>query len=395
MRKCLKKQLVRTLKHLMISLTIDPSIFILPPKIENVETEYQNIKIFLSNINIIRVLERYPSITISYINKLKYFLKKSNCFPDNDELYERINLLRRNNCTFELSIEETLNYYIEDLSKSLSKQNNEKSGIYKNIPDIDVDKEEKYKNIIYNRSVYPYEYKEYYILKGIFKKYLGFIAELNYNYSSEKSNYIVISGDKKHKQEVIMKFNGNNKVNVNIIGIQKIKEEIHERKCSDIKKELPNIKELHSKNIIYGNGIIDENFPKYINDDISTKLYYYLNTLNDITKIINEKNINDEKILMFLINAHGCLCSPDDEIYKKCCFDYRHFTNDIGEKEYFTLHLKPITETINKANTYTLGGEEYNSTIRIYLKLKNQKILIGWMGKHPKTCFDCDKKCSK
>ena len=375
----------------MINLTIDASILAIPSKNNDLYIEYENVQRFLQNINALRLLGKQPMITVSYIDGIKYYLNDNNVYPGNDgcDLKERIENLKKNKFTFNLSTPEILNYFYEELSKILSK--NKKTGIYQNIPDTPIDDHSmkiKYNNIQYNDMIYPDEYKNKQNLVDVFRKYLGFIAELNYNYLSNKENYLVISGNKeKVEEEIIMKFNNFNKSNVNIIGIQRA-EELIKKDCRDAGKELLDISKKYN-NMIFGHQIIVENIAKSINDEyIQRRIINYLSTLNDLVKIIQQKNINDEKDLKYLFNAYGCLCSPENEKYIYCPEKLRHFKNENGNEEYFSLHLKPITETKNR-NTYTLGGDEFNSTCRIYFKVKNEKILIGWIGKHPMSCIDC------
>ena len=373
----------------MISFTIDSSVLAIPQEDNNIEAEFINLQCFLLNINNLYSLEKMSSITVSYMNGIKFSLLN---------IRERIQKLKENNKILNFNNPDILEYYHKTLKKILPRKHcvnklgherfqKGKIGIYENIPDRDSDPPQK-RNISYNKSIYPVEYKKY---LSTFEKYLVFIAELNIRFDSENVNYIALSGNKSLSKEVVsMCYDGTRQSRVNIIGIQKFNKLSQDEKYSSIEDALSEITKSHSENLIYGNKYKD-NFNKYINNNtfISTRLFNYLKTLNEIVNIIKEKEIIDDNEVNKLVNAHGCLCSPDDEIYKNCRNLYRHFNN---KNEYFTLHLKPTTETTNKVNTYTLGGEEYNSTIRIYFKKKNKKILIGWIGKHPTTCYDCNKK---
>ena len=79
----------------MISLTVDASVFAIPPKDEDPEKEYKSINLFLSNIVALRFLEEEPSITVSYMNRIKVYLRDSKCWPD-DNLKDRVENLKKN-----------------------------------------------------------------------------------------------------------------------------------------------------------------------------------------------------------------------------------------------------------------------------------------------------------
>jgi len=93
--------------------------------------------------------------------------------------------------------------------------------------------------------------------------------------------------------------------------------------------------------------------------------------------------------LVYYLNSHGCLCSQDDEIFKKCSCSERIFKDDEGKPVCFSLHLKPIT--------FTKNGIYDDLTRRIYFKWGKDKFLIGWIGKHPINCSECKEEyhCSK
>jgi hypothetical protein len=403
----------------MINLTVDPSVFAIPARFENnLEKEYNNIQRFISNVNAIRILEECPTVTINYVNRIKIRLDECDYHCDND-LEKRIEILKIKQLDFAMPIKVILEYYYENISKKLriTDLKNKNRGIYVNIPedDIEYSQNKKYDYIIYDNNVYPPELGNYYKLVRIFKRYLGFIAELNYNYMSEDEDFIVISGKDGFRQEVIMCFNENKRSKVNVIGVQTAIKLIKKNENMDnIEQAMSMINEKYSDYLAYGKDVsldkikvsIDKLVVKFpllktqsnsdninISGDklIATRLYHYLKTLNNTINVIKKKNIEEEKDLVFLLNAHGCLCSLDEEYKKKNC-PHRRFKDDEDNNDYFNLHLKPITETEFKTDFYRLGGSDFNNTCRIYFKLRNQKILIGWIGKHPQSCIDCEDK---
>jgi len=226
--------------------------------------------------------------------------------------------------------------------------------------------------------------------------------EQNVKYNSEEENYIVISEtDKEYRQKVTMKFHDDEIGYVNIINIGKVIQLCKNEKKSNIEEVLKLIRKDNSNNIDFGMNVTLENIKKKINfqlipedeaseKDISTKLYWYLLTLDKIVGIIKEKNINHdmEKEWVFLLNSHGCLCSQDSQIYKKCPIKTRNFPDNRGKEHYFSLHLKPIT--------YNIKSDLRDLTRRIYFKWEKNKVLIGWIGKHPVSCSnEPDPDCVK
>ena len=377
----------------MISITIDASVLALPPENDDLELEYWNINQFYLNIFYLRILEKCPSITVSYMNKIPDYLQLNSYFPEN--LKRRTSNLIYYNYKFNLSTQELEKYYTEEIRKKLFSGLKDgkigKLGIYENIPrnysGLD---ENKYRNISYDKTIY--HLKE---LQNNFEIYLGYISELNSNYHSEDENYIAINVNNVCMSlEIIMRFDNNKKSRVNIIGVQNTQKIIQNKEFANIKSAFEEIKTNHSLNLNYGNKIsvkeikqnigIDENSQES-ESDFAIKLYWYLLTLNKVMDIVknHQINIRNDDDFTLLINSHGCLCSPDSKIYKQCKFRSRYFINDQGNEEYFSLHLKPIT--------YNKKSDLGNFSRRIYFKLDNMKILIGWIGRHLLSCSDCEK----
>jgi hypothetical protein len=388
----------------MISFTIDTSVFALPPKNNNQEIEYKNIQRFITNMYYLQYLEKCPSVTVSYMNHIPKNLVIYRINPNDityriKEIKKYAPLINNNPDILDFFNEK----YREIIQRPYKEQMTEKTifrkgkiGIYENIPGKDTDPEIKYKNISYDNSIYPDEFKKQ--LLSYFELYLGFIAGLNNKYFSKDCNYIVISGDLLNLNEKITLCYDQFKVSkAHIIGIQKtsklcpniifnnISDVINEfEKCNNLLLGQQTVISNIEENIQFDNSANNITSKK----DFSNKLYHYLNTLNDLVEIINRENIFDTGELNFLLNSHGCFCSPDSKVYEKCPMKVRHFNNNKGVDEYFTLHLKPIT--------YNRKSEHRNLTRRIYFKLKDDKVLIGWIGEHPQSCSnEPDSECAK
>jgi hypothetical protein len=87
-----------------------------------------------------------------------------------------------------------------------------------------------------------------------------------------------------------------------------------------------------------------------------------------------------------MINANGCICSPDGPTYKEFDCPKRKFDDGSGKKLFFTIHLKPETGMVSQSD----------KTLRIYLKWddNSKRLCIGWIGKHPCT-HKLDRTCKK
>jgi len=375
----------------MISFTIDVSVFALPPKNNDPLIEYENIRIFITNMLHLQYLEKRPSVTVSYINNIsKKLFKNKTISLFTSDLTVRIQNLNKPGIINNRII---LDFFRKKCKEISLKKDNKtrklirgKVGIYENIlsKNADADPERKYKNISYDKNIYPNEFKKQ--LSSVFEIYLGFLAELNKKYSSKNSNYILISGDKDNAMEKItLCYDQFNQSEVNVLGIHKASGLYHINKLLDSSNILAKIQKFN--NLILGQQITQANIVDGIsfNDcneekDYFNKIYYYLDTLNNITNIVNSNiALNNDNELVFLLNSHGCFCSPDYDNYKKCPAKFRHLKDSNGVDEYFTLHLKPIT--YNKKFS--------DLTRRIYFKLEKSKILIGWIGKHLQSCSDC------
>jgi len=157
----------------MISITVDTSIFALPPENNDLDIEYKNVNRFYSNMQMLQLIEKCPSITVSYMNKIPDYLFINSFFPEK-YIKQRTNKLKERNYSFNLSTNTLCDFYYSFYLK-LCKVNKGKIGIYENIPDrVNDPDENKYKNIVYDRKIYPEEFKN---LSIRFETYLGFLAE--------------------------------------------------------------------------------------------------------------------------------------------------------------------------------------------------------------------------
>jgi len=355
----------------MISLTIDASVFALKQEDSDPEEEYKNIQRFITNLFYLQYLEDCPSVTVSYLT-LKYLPLD---FLDPVNLLPRIKKVRGK---LKYYSHELLDFYHDKFSEIVKCS----TGIYKNIyPEI------KDIHITFDESNYPFTGNKKIFIR--FKRFLGFLAELNSKYFSDDVNYIIIGKNSLQKQGNTALFYDKRPCKVNIAGLREIYEiqkkagcEIYE--IQDIKTEIIN---KPDGNLSLGQAVSFDEIGQKVSSQpfIQTKLYFYLKALDSIAGILQDKNINfNEEEIKYMVNAHGCLCSPDNDIYGICEYKYRHFENKKGHPEYFSLHLKPVTEYKN--------DNDNNSTVRVYFKTEEQKFLIGWIGIHPKTCYKCEKQ---
>ena len=391
----------------MISLTIDSSVFALQPFNRDDTIEHNNLVKFLSKLDALHSLENCPSISVSYMNKIPDYLISNSLDPYNLNMRVLKFIDKIKQFPFgELNVEALVAFCDSMLSKFDGKGIHGfikgKIGIHENIPEHDKDPGIEYRRIDYDRAIYPIVFHDK--LTPLFDSYLGYFAKLNYKYDSFASNYLVTSGKTPQGPlEVTMKFDGDKKSQVNIINIESAKrlcaDNIYE-KTEDAYDELKN---THSKNIIYGCGIKIENMKKGMGfdgnsdldikkrrnvseSDFSTKLFFYVKTLNDVADIAVSKNmgliVKQEKLLIEFINSHGCICSGESKCYLSCKIvpNPRFLLDDKGNYKFFRLHLKPIT--------YDIKNVLNDLSRRIYLKWidAEKKFLIGHIGEHFPIC---------
>ncbi|MDR1288020.1 MAG: hypothetical protein LBK08_10460 [Treponema sp.] len=78
-----------------------------------------------------------------------------------------------------------------------------------------------------------------------------------------------------------------------------------------------------------------------------------------------------------LISLMGANCSDEyqNQMQNSQAKQERQFDDGSGNKEVFTLHLRPLSKKCY--------GALWFLTLRIYFKVKGRKIVIGWIGQHP------------
>jgi hypothetical protein len=400
----------------MQNFIIDTSVFALSGKSEDTNIEKNNLCMLKKNIVYLKKLQNNNSITVSYMNWIRQRLKKNNYLAKQPEINSRIEELIKKNTGYQSEIWLDSDVFVnwnEFLIKISPKKDVSKNsffkgkiGIFNNIPGRYSDPSEIYvKTTNFAESGSKKNYPKLpYDFKITFKKYCGYIAELNYKYHCFDNNFIVLgegSGMLENKSYKIILNKGKNYIEtrVSIVGIQKT-----ETLCPQVSKFKNNLitacedainkfsKKLYFCKDINNNNIKQDLLP--IAGPPET-VYRYLETLHQVAELVDKKNINiqNEKDLLELLNLHGLLCSPDDGKYKKHGCKFRKFFNKTDKKEYFNIHLKPATYNVNPPDeddsSYTLGGTK--GSVRIYLDWDNseKKFVLGWIGAHPCSCRDC------
>jgi hypothetical protein len=232
----------------------------------------------------------------------------------------------------------------------------------------------------------------------MFSKYLGIIAELNRTYKTEHTNFLVIGGGQPNTQAAVTLQNNGETVKVNIIGIQKAASELCETiKTPKFRNFLDAVKKAQNDCglLIFGKSIIEEELKqvKIAGSEIK-KIYVYLETLNSAADAVKAHQIQmcfgddaaDDERLVELLSAWGLLCSGENENYITGKCKLRTFDNGKGSKEFYNVHLKPVTYPEN-----TLGNLD---AVRIYLAWDDaaKTLRIGYIGKHPDDCFHCPRQ---
>jgi hypothetical protein len=397
----------------MLNFIIDTSVFALPPKSLNPKTEVDNLTTVKKNILYLEKLRKKDTATVSYINKALFLLKKSNYPIYKSEIASRIEELRNSapqycdtlghdGVIFE-KWDEIIRNMIprKDRDGAYHKGN---IGIFSNIPDREKDPDEKYTSEagFADEDIYP-ELAEN--IRKTFKKYCGYIADLNRKYDSSTVNFFVIGdkfGEKDVKDAVVIlkKNSGEIQSHVSIVGIQKAETLCEtEIKFKNLVSACEEGRKKFSASLVFGKEIKKENIEKDLFPQAGppSRVYHYLETLCQVSKIITTKNIDFDKNmhcnLVEMLNAHGLLCSPDDGKYIEHKCQLRKYENESGKKMLFNIHLKPSTYTnknigYDDEDGYTLASKE---TVRIYLEWDNdkKKMRIGWIGHHPSSCRNC------
>jgi len=396
----------------MINFIIDTSVFALSEKSIDPSIEKSNLCMLRKNIACLRKLRYNNLVTVNYMNRILLRLRSNNHFFKASEINSRIEELLSKNPTFESEI--SMDGVFDDnwdklLFTEITPKRNKsgiirkgKIGIFTNIPDRDSDPTDDYiykSTLSDEKNSYPQLASEFF---KTFKKYCGYIADLNLKYHSFDNNYFVLGssyGNQKMKNITVTLNENGVKIqsSINIVGIQNA-----EALCPpklEFKNLITACEEAinkFSKKLDCGQEINNNNIK-----DLSSyagppeKIYKYLETLHNVVELIVNNNINiTNKELIELLNINGLLCSPEDNKYKKNKCKYRQFLI-LGKKESFNIHLKPSTfiyyapDEDDEYEYYTLASEY---TVRIYLNWdhNNKKFLLGWIGHHPPFCKHCD-----
>jgi len=399
----------------MQNFIIDTSVFTLPVKSEDAGIEKNNLCMLRNNIACLRRLQYNNLITVSYMNKIILRLKKNNYLISKSDINYRIKELLNKNPEFKSEIgmdsvifenwDETLFNVITPKADESGVIRKGKIGIFNNIPDRYGDPPDSYANMTNfpeakAKKVYP---KLSYDFFKTFKKYCGYIADLNYKYHSFNNNYFVLGGDygKKNNKNLAVTLNENGNFiqsRINVVGIQNTGALCpQELKFKDLITACEEAIKKYSEKLDFGKDINNDNLKKDLLPIAGPpeKVYGYLETLHHICKLTVKEGVSIKKKeeLVELLNSYGLLCSPEDEKYGKNKCKHRQFLNKLGEKKYYNIHLKPATYNNNATDeydlSYTLGGEK--GSVRIYLDWDDneKKFILGWIGRHPPFCKDC------
>jgi hypothetical protein len=360
----------------------------------------------------LRNLQENTAFTVSYLNKIFLLLRKNN-YPDSkSKINSRIEDLKETApqyCEkYTLGFDSPFFDVFEKISVSTYPRQDKEGkyikrnlGIFSAIPDRYNDPDDKYidkTKLNGDSDVYPILYKN---IKNHYKKYYGYLADLNWKYDSSANNFLVL-GEKYGEQEaknISVTLNGDNgeiQSNVTIVGIQKAAALCgSELKFKDLVLACEEARKKFAAKLIFGKEITKENIGKGLFSVAGppAKIYHYLQTLYKVSEIIINKNIDFDTAnfsLVEMLNSHGLLCSPDEEKYNVNKCQLRKFENESGKKILFNIHLKPATYS-NKVEDEDNHTSASQGTVRIYLDWDKDKkqIRIGWIGKHRHSCRDC------
>jgi len=400
----------------MINFIIDTSVFSLPSKSDNPETERDYLNTLIKNMKSYKRIERNNSITISYMNKIPVMLRENNHFVKEGGIRERINelLVKRNENLEEIGHDSAL---FEDWNGILTKINkkklkntdkyvNGKLGIFENILSREKDLPDDY---IFHpkwnnrRDLYPKLPKDFY---KNFEVYCGYIAYLNHTYFCN-SNFLILGNNQGNmeRKDINVPIKDNSTIiiqNVSVIGIRKAENlclpKIDTGNLQDVRRK---VSEKFSDNLEFGAEVNDTNIIKYLDPNAGPpeKIYRYLETLSNVYNLIINKavDISNDNIFIEMLNAHGLLCSPDDKRYMENKCVYREYKDIFNNKLFFSIHLKPATYTYKSFKSYNSEDDDETykkaseNTVRIYIKWDKirKKIIVGWIGHHPYLCKDC------
>jgi hypothetical protein len=389
----------------MTSLTIDTKVLMPPAKADDLDQ-------FKQGILNLWDLEEDESVTVNYMNHIPGnlgFMKKT--VKNGVEMYyideDKIkNELLELDPSGEFGLD---NWFFEDYINKLmairpkplhSKGKNKKGklGVYENIPERNRDPGEEFSALGVDPGMYSDKKEQVHF--AVFCNYFGYLAYLNDKYGSGRENYMVLGAENRalDAQPVNVKTaKENREAPVNVVGILKAPNVCRRAEEKEFKSLLPVLEEAKERfcgQLVFGRDVNHNSLTDGLNnltEKESKKVFLYLETLNEVVKIINGMNLNNEiandKNIIEMLNAHGLLCSPEAEDTMKYGFRkyrcvQRTLDNGMGKKILFDFHLKPLT---GRKSDHTFDPEH---TVRIYFVWNNslKKISIGWMGRHLTEC---------
>ena len=389
----------------MINIIVDTSVFMLPQK------QIDPLSYFKKFWDLNKLNKNY-AVTLSYMNNIsdnlgihiKIITKKIQgrniTQIDYENVFNNLGLKKDINFSYNTkAFENYLNLLRIITSKQIkNKKKNGKIGIFENIPERDIDPGIDYEANDFNKNIYL-DKNRWPLLFSVFKNYLGYIAFLNKTYGSSHRNFLLI-GDVVNTLPLqtinVKSLNVKKGYIVNIVGFNNLKDINFNRlykSYNSLSSVIDEAKERFSNQIEFGKNVnhhtLDNDLKLDSND--CNKVFLYLETLSKVVKLIKYKytldNIDFNDKIVELMNAHGLLCSPEDNdtwyYYKKYKCKERTFDSGADDPELFNYHLKPLTSPIYSNN---------KNTVRIYImwKEKIKKIWIGYIGKHPSNCAKKD-----
>ena len=407
----------------MLNFVIDTSVFALPDKSSDPETEKNNLCSLRDSLFYLYSLQMNDTITVSYMNGI-YFNLKNNKYPfRRKDINDRIKDLLAANPEYQTEIAESdimFNRWTEIMSRMTNhnkdpitdKLKKGKLGIFNNIPDRDSDPSYEYTHKSTFTGGYNYCPNLPLHFKNIFTKYCGYIADLNQKYACSGNNFVVLGEssvnlEKKDFTVTLGTYIPAVNSQIAIVGINKTAP-----LCPPNPLDFKNLvtacdkaQNNYSEKLIFGKNVDRNNIQKDLLPMAGSpqKVYYCLQTLHDISDIITKNNVNtnDDSVMVEFFNSHGLLSSTDKDKYRKSNCTCRTFENESGKKLFFNIHLKPSTYTNytpdedddESDKKYTMASK---NTVRIYVCWDNGKnrLLIGWIGHHSPSCKDCtNTKC--
>jgi hypothetical protein len=398
----------------MLNFIIDTSVFALPPKSSDTGIEADNLATLKKNILCLEKLQRKDSATVSYFNNVRSLLKNNNYPIKKLEIESRIEELRKSSperCE-DIGLDSIVFEKWHELIGSMFPIKNadgacyksKSLGIFSNIPDQESEPGERYafETTITGADIYP---KLPPNIRKTFRKYCGYIADLNHKYDSTNVNFLVVGekSSEKDKENMPVTLRADDGIilsHVSIVGIQKAQALCGaENKFKNLAAACEEGRKKFNSMLVFGKEIKKENIEKDLFPQAGppSKIYRYLETLNQVSEIILNKNIDFCETsgfnLIEMLNAHGLLCSLDSDKYVEYKCQARKYENESGKKMFFNIHVKPSTygnktSGYDDEGGYTLASKE---TVRIYLAWDNgrQKMRLGWIGHHPPSCGNC------